>query len=1204
MKTLRRIPSAAAPARRPGLTAWLALALLALAPSVRAQALSGLSGTVSDQAGLVMDGVQVTVTNTATGVVSRTTTGNAGSYAVTGLIPGTYMVKFEKAGFQSTVHKGVTIEVSRNATVDAALVAGGLEETLEVAAPVIAMETDQPETGWTVERKVFEELPIDVTYGSDIGDRGRQIDALLSLVPGVNGGSFSHRINGGVDFQNEVVFDGVPVAQAETQGLQANINPPYEMVSEARVLGSVFSAQYGLGQGVASYRFASGANQFHGDAFELLRNDALDAAGHTPNEPGKPDRDKRHNFGFTLSGPVIIPGVYNGRDKTFFHFSSEWFREHQPVQGRIAVPTDAMKQGDFSAFPQLIYVPAGGLVPGCVPGAAPGQPFPGNRIPSSCFSQISRGILPLIPGPQFPGFDRNLASQIADSPINETNWGFSLDHQLTATQSLHLSFWRHTWNQPYCCDNNALFANELTGAKDEPRLGKGLFATYQNVFNDHLSMTVGFGYMREQNNELNQHLGFSFPGVLESRTFPTVQFDGNFSPNNWGAGAGGEYYSNNNKLGLSFANNWLYVRGRHTLNFGFEARRSSQDDQECQSCGAQINFSSRNTANPAALDNTGSAFASFLLGVADSANRQFVLPLSLQNFYLAPYIQDNFRVGSRLTVDFGVRWDIMVPFTEKGDNVVFFDRTLPNPGAIDPRTNQPLLGALNKLGASGYQRADIDWHQFSPRLGLVYKLNDKTVLLSGVAINHLDTGAFEFGTNKVAVNYGGLLTGTFDAPSIGTAVPGYGQWDSRPIPNPPALPFSSTLGNGHDVNEFARDAGRAAYVTSWNAGFQRELPWNMLLSVSYVGNRAVHLPGRLNPPKQLDPNILGELCTGHPNDCVTGKAWTSAEAQAVLKQRGFAQCNGLYTPYCDFINDRGSSASLRDALRPFPQFNSTTNNFETNGTAFYNALQTSAQKRFSNGLSFLVAYTLSKSIANVDSGFSTFNANALNKFNQRAEWAASNNDHRHYLNLSGVYELPIGKGSSGLKKNLLAGWQLSATAFYFSGSPHNGGVGANGSPLGTGNRANYDPNVPLNLDWKRARNNGGDVMFPSPLPGEATPFDIFNIAAFSSPGRYGIGNSPRNIDGLVRDWSKTENVALGKHLYFGKVSGELRIEFFNVFNRSGTCDVSANVDDRDHFGLVNGARIRDASGRVIGVHFDPCQDQTPRKGQAYVKISF
>jgi hypothetical protein len=1188
--------------KRDGLIACLVLGLMALPSVVHAQALSGITGTVVDQAGLVIDGVQVTATNVATGVASRTTTSKAGTYAITDLIPGAYNVKFEKTGFQPTIHKGVTIEVSRNLTVDTALVAGGLEETLEVTAPVVALETEQPETGWTVERKVFEALPIDVTYGSDIGDRGRQIDALLSVVPGVNGGSFSHRINGGVDFQNEVVFDGIPVAQAETQGLQANINPPYEMVSEARVLGSVFSAQYGLGQGVASYRFASGTNQFHGDVFELARNDALDAAGHTPNEPGKADRDKRHNFGATLSGPVMLPGLYNGKDKTFFHVSVEWFKEHQPVQGRISVPTDAMKAGDFSAFPLPIFVPSTGLIPGCTPGAAPGQQFPGNRIPANCISQVSKSVLSLIPSPAFAGVQNNLASQISDSPIDETNWGFSLDHRLTQTQSLHLSFWHHTWNQPYCCDNNAYFSNELTGAKDEPRLGKGLFATYSNVFSDHLSMTMGFGYMREVNNELNQFLGYSFPGVAASRTFPTIQFGGNFSPTNWGAGTGGEYYSNNNKLGLSFANNFLYIRGRHTFNFGVEARRSSQLDQECQTCGAQVNFSNTTTANPGNLNNTGSAFASFLLGTVDSANRQFILPMDLSNFYVAPYLQDNFKISRRLTMDVGLRWDIMVPFTEKNDTVVFFDPTQPNPGAIDPRTNQALLGAVNKLGDSGYRRADIHWNQLSPRLGFVYSLNDKTVLLSGVAVNHLDTGAYEFGTNKVAVNYGGLLTGTFNSPSFGTAVPGYGQWDGNPIPNPPARPFGPTLGNGLNVSMFSKDAGRAAYVTSWNAGFQRELPWNMLLSMSYVGNRAVHLPARLNPMKQLDPTILNTLCAGHPNDCVLGQAWTSPAAQAVLKAQGFGFCNGYYTPYCNYASDRGTSSILRDALRPFPQYNAVTNNFETNGTAFYNAMQASMQKRFSNGLSFLVAYTLSKSLASVDSGFSTFNGNALNKFNQAAEFAPSNNDHRHYVNLSGVYELPIARGSSGLKKNLLSGWQLSATATYYTGNPE--GIQANGSPLGTGNRGNYDPNVPLNLDWSRARNQGGDVMFNSPLPSDSTPFDIFNIAAFSSPGRYAIGNSPRNIAALHRDWSKFENVALGKHFFFGSVNAELRIEFFNVFNRSGSCDINTNVDDPDHFGLSNGTRIRDANGRVIGVHFDPCQDQTPRKGQAFVKISF
>jgi hypothetical protein len=1191
----------------------VSLFAVALPLGLYAQALSGLNGTVVDQTGAVVPGVQVTATNDATGVTSRTSTTNAGSYSITDLIPGTYTVKFDKDGFQATLHKGVNVEVARKVTVDAALVTGGVTEQVEVTAPAISLETTQPEVGWTVERKVLEELPIN--FGADVGDRGRQIDSMLALVPGVTGGSFSHRINGGADMQNEIVFDGIPVAQSETQGFQSNINPPYEMVEQLRVVGSTFSAQYGLGQGAASYKFASGTNRLHGDVFEILRNEALDARGHTPLEEGKKDRDKRHNFGATLSGPIVIPGLYNGRDKTFFHVSAEWFRLDQPVNGRLSVPTAAMKRGDFSAFPQTIFVPdASVLVPGCTPGAAPGQPFPGNIIPSNCFSTISKGVLPLLPDPTAAGFERNAPSQITSQPTRQTNWGFSLDHRLTQTQSLHLSFWRDSWSQPYCCDNSAFFDNELTGLKDEPRIGKGLFASYSNTFSDHLVMTAGFGYMREMNNEYNRFLGFNFPGVANSQSFPTVNWAGNYSPTGWGAAEGGETSSLNNKLGLSFANNWLYTRAAHTLNFGFEVRRSTQESQECRQCGGTFNFNSNNTADPNDLDNTGSAFASFLLGIANTASRQFTPHKVLSNLYVAPYVQDNFKITPDLTVSAGVRWDIMRPFTEKDDKVIFVDTTLANPAAIDPRNGQPLPGAVTKFGdcagCTGYRHAKIDWTQFSPRLGLVYKLNDKTVLSSGIALTHLNGGTFEFGTNKAANDYSGLLAGTYNSFDGNRTTPGYGQWDRSPLPDPAAPAFGPTIANGQNVKTFSND-GRSPYSTAWNLGFQREVPWNMLLSVSYVGNRTIHLPSNVNPENQLDPKFLSSLCSpSSPNDCVLEHAWTSPEAQAVLKTLGYGQCGGYYTPYCNFINDKGASTGLVNALRPFPMYFGMVNNFETNGTSFYNGLQASLQKRFTNGLSFLVAYTVAKSMQNGDdSGFSVFNGQALNKFNQKAEWTIGDNDQRHNLVVSGVYELPI-HPQGALAKNLIGGWQVSGTLFYSSGTPFK--ADANGTPLRTGNRANYDSSVPLNVDWGNATNGyrsqkdaDGNVFFSAPLPGDATPFDVFNIAAFSSPGQNQLGNAPRRINGLTYALNSVENLALGKRFYVGsRVNAQLRIEFFNVFNRSGTCDLGHNVDDRDHFGLSNASRIRDAQGRVIGVHFDPCQGQTPRRGQAYVKIAF
>jgi len=1206
-------------------------------PRLQAQGLSGISGTVTDSSGAVVPDAQVTVTNVATNVASTATTTSAGTYFITDLIPGTYTVKVEKPGFSVGVLSSVHVDVSRTTNGDIALKTGTTTETVEVVAQEIALEATQPQLGTVIENRLVADVPTLIGGGpGNIGARDRQIDDYLFLAPGVQGGEFSHRINGGVDFENEVVFNGVVAVQSETQGLQSNINPPFEMIGEVQVLTSTFSAQYGLSQGVASYQFASGTNTLHGDAFEIVRNTILDAAGaNPPNPDGRPGKGptptiNQNNYGFSLGGPVWIPKVYNGKNKTFFHVSADWFRLNLADQSTFTIPTPAEVGGDFSGYVDgnghqiPIFVPQGFVAPSGCSAPAPGQQWPGNKIPTTCFSSTSAGLLPLIPTPNTAGGTNNATSSVGVLPTRQTNWGFSIDHNLTDRQKLHASYWRDSYNLVSCCNGGIHVNNELSGLEEEPRLGTGFFLTYSNALKSNLVVTAGFGWMGEINNELNSFLGVNFPGVEGAISLPAIHFDSPFGlqPTQWGLNANGETFSKNRKLGLSFDNNWLWTHGRHTMNIGFEIRRSYQDDQECQQCGGGFHFSSLTTADPANLQTTGSSFASYLLGLADSGQRQFAIENRLRNIYYAPYFQDDIKVTSRLTVNAGLRWDILRPFLENDDNVLFFDPTVANPGAVAP-DGTPLLGAANKLGncsvCSGYRRADIHWKDFSPRLGLAYKLNDKTVLLSGFAINFLDGGAYEYGDNKIAVNYGSLLGGVFNVNSLGANVPGYGQWDGNPAPLPNATNFTdrSFLNSTGVLRQFGRDPGAIPYTESWNAGFQRELPGNMFLSVSYVGNRSLHLPSLLNPINQTNPQFLTMFCaSGLPNDpnCPMSPvsptaAWTSAVSQAGLQAAGFSQAavtcgpntnnpglsGTFFTPYTNFLCDYGSGKNLSQALLPFPQFNPSEscggicNNFDTNGTAFYNALQVQAQKRFSGGLSFLVAYTLSKTMSNTDTGFSTFNFGSENKFNQKSEWSIAGNDQTHILAISGVYELPIGPGKKilnkggQLAKNIIGGWQLSGVFQYASGSPQTV-YSSNNDPFQNGfNRANFDPSVPLHVDYNNYYKG----------------LSIFNTAAFSDPG-FAQGNEPRVISELRNPFNANENIGLSKRFFFGEhVTAELRIEFFNVLNRMQVCGVGQGLDNNfnhggGQFGFIN------PTGSGNGT----CQGNTPRQGQGFFKVSF
>lgn len=1153
-----------------GITAFC-LIYMWLPPSCRAQVLSGITGVVTDSTGAVVQNAKVTITNVATGIVTHTTTSSAGGYTITDLIPGQYTVSADAAGFKKEVQSNVHVDVGTHATVNFALSAGTTSETINVTASSIALNASEPQLGTTIEPEVVKALP------TEISGYGRQIDSFIFLAPGVQGsatsagfGSFSKRINGGVDFSSEVLFDGIPVTQSETPGFQTYINPPFEMVSEFAVVRSVFSVQYGLAQGAVTYNMASGTNKLHGDAFEINRNSFFDSKGaYPPLVNGHPETPINHqnNYGFTVGGPVVLPKLYNGRNRTFFHVSVEWYKQNLQATSPGTVPTIAEKQGDFSNFVDA----SGNQIPIFDP--LTGEQFPGNVIPKSRFSAVSKTLLPLIPDPsrqgQFSNQLNNAAPQGPVLPNIQHIWGYHVDHNLTDSQSLHFSQWRNSDSRTaYTLPPIVTLSNLLQSAMDYPTLGTGILLKYTNTLSPNLVMTVGAGGV-EQNNAQNNHLrNVDFPGAQNSEVLPNINFGGQFAPTAWGV-PGGNVTANNRKLGLTFVNNWLWTHGRQTFNIGVEVRRAYQDDTECSYCGGSMNFSNLTTSNqdgsPGALSN-GSGFASFLLGYVDSADRIFNQELKLRNLDVSPYIQDDVRITPKLTANVGMRWDIMRPFTENHNNVAFMDPNIANPGADN------LLGAITKLGhctgCAGYDRADIHWGHVEPRAGFSYMLNNKTVLQSGFAISVLDGGAYEFGDNKIGANYGPLLAGTFERFSTGTYKPAYGQWDNNPLPAPPPQPFSPAINLGTSVQTFNQNDGLAPYDQAWNVSIQRELPWDTFLTAAYVGNRAVHLPSNLNPLNQPNPAVLDlaqQYYAQDPN--FLGEPVNSPIAQQA----------GIKIPYSSFLQDFGGGATVEQALRPYPQYGGIGNTFDMAGSVSYNAFQVQAEKRFTDGLAFLASYTLSRTMGNVNSGLGSFAAAPLNKFNQTAEYAISPSDQTNITSVSGTYELPIGRGKKYLNGSraldlLAGGWQISAIVHYESGTPF--GVVEGGNPLLNGyNR----PNI---VSSKSPKTFSYDRVYHG-LP-------LFNTDAFQvTANPWVLGNAHAAYPGLRNPFYSNEDVNLAKHFHFGEgISAKLQVDYFNAFNRVEFFGPDANASDST-FGLVGQG-----------------QANANRQGQAVFRIEF
>ena len=1155
------------------LIAFSLVFLVITAQTLHGQAAAGITGTVVDPAGSVVPGASVTITNEATGVVNKTVTGGAGTYSVTGLNPGTYSVAVDAAGFQKTVTNHITVEVSTAATINFSLKTGTKTQTIEVTASAIALNTTQPQIGTTIDPAIVSSLPVEVA------GRGRQIDSLQFLAPGVTGNTFSHRVDGGVDFQQEIVYNGIPAPQPETEGYTTNFNPPFEMVQELRVERSTFAAQFGLGQGALTYQMASGTNQYHGDLFEINRNSFFDSVGffNGPSWGGSstPPPDHENNYGFTVGGPVTIPKLYNGHDRTFFHYSQEWYRQNNEDTAVSTVPTAKEKTGDFSDF---VNGSTGQLIPIYDPQTGQQFQYNGvlNVIPPSRISTTSQTLLPDLPTPDRPGsgiggLDSNRSFAPFINPHIQDVWGFSIDQVLTPSQSIHYTQWRNSYST-YSFDYSPLVIapNPLNSMKYEPALGSGFLLNYSNALSPTLVMTAGIGWIGEINDQYNQ-THYSFPAVQAGVIPANITFDGQHAPTSWGT-SGAWLQSINRKLGIAIVNNWLWTKGRNTFNIGQEFRRSYQDDNEEQTAGGHFAFSQKETSVPNPSDpnfgNYGSSFASYLLGIPDSTNRSNSQELRLRNLAYSPYIQDDIKLRPNLTVNLGLRWDIMEPFTEMHDNIVFFDPHVANPAANN------ILGAMSKFGnctgCAGYNRAAIVWKHFGPRLGFAYQLNEKTVIQGGFSIAFLDGGAYEYGTNKVAVNYGNLLVGSYAQNSTGTNVSSYGSWDTNIMPNPAPTPFNPGLGvGGTQVDAFSKKDGYAPYSQQWNLNLQRELPSNLLATLAWVGNRDIHLPSQLNSINQINPKYF----TLHSD---LGLSFADGSAQAA----------GYQLPYPQFVSQFGGSATVAQSLVPYPQYGFIFNNFEGDGTAYYQSMQLQLQKRFAGGLAFLAGYTLSSEYNNTSSGFTSFIGNALNKYNQKLEWAPTSGAPPQYFKLSGTYELPIGPGKTyfnnrGITGQIVGGWQIGWILDEEVGTPF--GVYQNLSfpyPNGGGNRPNRNPSVGIST--------AGYARAASYFTGKIKVAQMFPADTFTQAAPYTLGDSYRNYYGLRQPGYFNEDVNVRKHFTFtSRFQGVLQVDYFNVLNRTQFNGPDNNISDGT-FGQEN------SQG----------QNNSTRQGQAQFRLEF
>ena len=985
------------------------IALLCLVPARVAWAQAGeqgsLTGTVTDAQGGALPGVTAAAVNLQTNVTTTAVTNQSGVYLLTPLVNGRYKVTFTLTGF-NTAAREVEIRAGDRLRVDLGLSVGGLSEEVSVVAETPLLETTTATRSQVVAQELVENLP----------SSGRNPFTLSHVVPGVvgeagnrqsiqlrpfdNGGMDGISINGGVARSNSFTLDGAPNTSREggTSGSLAFVPSP-DAVQEVRVATSTYDAQFGrTGGGTIAVSIRSGTNQFHGTAYYIHRDAALNANLYENIVRGIPKQEIFHyNPGATIGGPIK-------RDRTFFFYSYEGLKSGIPVGAGQRTPTELERNGDFSQSGFTIYDPLN-TVNG-IP-----QPFEGNLIPRGRMDAVALNLLRYMPAvnsaPDAAG--NNFFPEENSRFDTYTSGILRIDHNLNAS---HRLFGRYA-------HNGRRETRAYAGREPEARTG-GYHHRWNNVLSVDLTSTLsqtmvstlraGWTRHRRLDNSTAEDIGgfdsstlgypASFVSEIPPRFVPITVAD--YGGAALGQGGGQDGVADDYYVQGQLTN----IRGKHQLKAGVEYRtaRSLVENPYRGVNLAAFNFTRSFTslrptvANSTAADG-GNAFASFLLGYAASSNVQLQAPLNWRNSYLAGYLQDDWRLSNRLTVNLGLRWDYEMPTSERDDQVnAGFDYSgvaLVCP--LCPASGLPtdLRGGLTFADGAIYPS---DFNNFGPRAGFTFQVNDATVVRGGYGLTFLpadtDRGTVT-GFSRTTAYVASLDAGRTPANRL-----------SNPYPTGLLDPVGSSLGLstalGTNINYHIRDREIPEYH-QYSIGVQRQLPWRSVLDISFVGSatrkRAVSRPVNDLSREQI---LLGDayLNTLVPNPFVGLMPDAGATNTAATVQR-------------------------RVLMRPLPQFGTINEQLVPIGYGNYSSLQISWEKRLSQGVQLLVGYTGSRT------------TEALSPLNQgEALYEQLTSTHRpHVLRLSGGWTAPSFSTRNWAMRYLLGGWQINTVTFFRSGVP-------------------------------------------------------------------------------------------------------------------------------------------------------------------------
>jgi hypothetical protein len=1177
-----------------------------------------ITGTVTDQGGAVIPNAAVIATNTETAGEFRTQSTATGNYTIPSLVVGRYKLTVELTGFKKFSQENIVINVATTNRVDIVMQVGNASETITVVDEAAVLKTETAEQSTIITGAKINSLPLN--FGGGGGGTGNVRSPYLFnvLSPGVADNALGQgdtaNVNGLPASTFRVQVDGQDATSQNDTGWTSTVAAPsVDMVQEFSLQTSNYAAEFGqAGGGFYNFTTKSGTNSIHGSVYEYFTNEALDARrAYTYVRP----RSRKNDFGGTVGGPVWIPKIYNGKNKSFFFFNWETYRNKVLAAGSfLTLPTAQMRNGDFSQLQtgknlgtdiagraileNTIYNPASARQ---FNGQTITDPFNGNVIPQSQMDPVALKIQALIPLPTNNLITQNWAQNNPNYRRQRIPAG-KFDQILP--DSSHLSFYFSKQDTSQLTNADGL-PFPISAVRVQEIYGNTARLNYDKSITPTLLLHLGSGYQRFHNPDSSPAESLAYDAVGQLGFKGSATTPSGFPRINGLSGALGAGMSQS--PGPSNANKYFdgaftstgtatYIRGNHTFKLGGEFRLNSWTDRNTRGSQGILNFSTNQTALPYAQSSTfgsgvvGFGYASFLLGLADSASVNAPQDPQLRKKAWGMYLQDTWKVTRKLTLDYGLRYDLEGQGHEIHYRTSMFGPTIPNP------TVNNIPGALVYEGF-GQGRCNCNFintypYNIGPRLGLAYSLDSKTVIRGGFGVNYGAPPAYGYITNQALLGVGfNQLNFTNSSTGFGTAAV---TLKNGLIYNPKDL-YDASLSPGlvpatnnqlGTFNYLLDKNTRPARILQWSIGAQREVLRGLVIEASYVGNRgAYESAASLNnlnaiPQSNFDKYKIDPTTT-------TGQTLLTSRIDSTG-----AKAAGIPLPYPTFPG----SQTVAQAIRPFPQVNGNVNTqWAPIGDSWYNSLQAKFTKRTSHGLSTQGAFTWSKSLI-------TPGGTINNVFNRKVNKSIAAFDQPLVFNFVVEYETQK-YFHNKFADRVVGGWTFATLFALSSGLPI-------ASPTSSNNQNSWYfqntlesrvPGVPLFL--KNLTCNTGCI--------DPTKDFVLNPAAWANPapGQWGTA-APYYADYRFAR-RPGEQISFGRRFALGERKAiEIRAEFFNLMNHIYLANPSTAGPQGARActaGGVVGTDGRCSAGTASsGFGFvNPNSPQTPpRNGQLVARITF